>query len=256
MFFSTWETYHTHTLYLGYFNGPTEGLIIASLISIISGWYGPSFYHTPIVNAFPSLASLAGPSTSIADIWIPFVFGAFMIGHLPACVKHVYEARSKQGLSIMPLFIEWTPILIFTSAVTAWLLSPHSWLLKDNHLTLFCITLSLVFGRMTTKIILAHLTRQPFPMWTVLLTPLVGGAILANTPELGLPAVFDARTELIYLYGYLTFAFIVYARWAHLVCTSICEYLGINCLTIPRDKWRSANGGPVITGRPDSPKKD
>lgn len=27
MFFSTWETYHTHTLYLGAFNGPTEGLI-------------------------------------------------------------------------------------------------------------------------------------------------------------------------------------------------------------------------------------
>src|ERR1700710_30375 len=25
MFFSTWETYHTHTLYLGYFNGPTGG---------------------------------------------------------------------------------------------------------------------------------------------------------------------------------------------------------------------------------------
>jgi ethanolaminephosphotransferase len=23
MFFSTWETYHSHTLYLGYFNGPT-----------------------------------------------------------------------------------------------------------------------------------------------------------------------------------------------------------------------------------------
>jgi len=23
MFLSTWETYHTHTLYLGYFNGPT-----------------------------------------------------------------------------------------------------------------------------------------------------------------------------------------------------------------------------------------
>jgi ethanolaminephosphotransferase len=28
MFFSTWETYHSHTLYLGYFNGPTEGLIV------------------------------------------------------------------------------------------------------------------------------------------------------------------------------------------------------------------------------------
>jgi hypothetical protein len=30
MFFSTWETYHTHTLYLGYFNGPT-GLSIVSI---------------------------------------------------------------------------------------------------------------------------------------------------------------------------------------------------------------------------------
>ena len=26
MFFSTWETYHTHVLYLGYFNGPTGRL--------------------------------------------------------------------------------------------------------------------------------------------------------------------------------------------------------------------------------------
>ena len=36
MFFSTWETYHTHTLYLGYFNGPTEGLIIATAIMAAS----------------------------------------------------------------------------------------------------------------------------------------------------------------------------------------------------------------------------
>jgi hypothetical protein len=27
MFFSTWETYHTHTLYLGYFNGPTGAFL-------------------------------------------------------------------------------------------------------------------------------------------------------------------------------------------------------------------------------------
>lgn len=30
MFFSTWETYHTHTLYLGYFNGPTGKISQAS----------------------------------------------------------------------------------------------------------------------------------------------------------------------------------------------------------------------------------
>jgi ethanolaminephosphotransferase len=92
--------------------------------------------------------------------------------------------------------------------------------------------MSLVFGRMTTKIILAHLTKQPFPYWTILLAPLIGGALLSNLPAFGLPSV-GHDMELLYLRAYFVFAFIVYARWAHLVITSICEFLGINCLTIP-----------------------
>lgn len=39
-FFATWETYHTHTLYLGYINGPTEGILITCTSLIISGYYG------------------------------------------------------------------------------------------------------------------------------------------------------------------------------------------------------------------------
>ena len=42
-------------------------------------------------------------------------------------------------------------MVIFTLSSIAWLGSPHSVLLKENHLTLFCLTMSLVFGRMTTK---------------------------------------------------------------------------------------------------------
>ena len=36
MFFSTWETYHTHTLYLGYFNGPTGMSINTVLMHILT----------------------------------------------------------------------------------------------------------------------------------------------------------------------------------------------------------------------------
>jgi ethanolaminephosphotransferase len=231
-------------------------LIIASTMMIISGLFGPAFWTTPFVQTIPALSSVLSPTTNLTDIWVPFVFGAFLIGHLPPCVKHVWEARSENGLPLAPLFLEWTPIIVFSTACTAWLLSPHSWILKDNHLTLFCLILSLVFGRMTTKIILAHLTRQPFPYWTVLLTPLVVGAVVAQLPTFGFPPLFDATSELIYLYAYLVVSFVVYARWAHLVITSICDFLGINCLTIPREKWKDLNGGPVITGRSDSPKKD
>lgn len=121
---------------------------------------------------------------------------------------------------------------VYTGSIGAWLYSPYSTLMRENRLVLFCLTMSLVFGRMTTKIILAHLTRQPFPYWTVMLVPLVGGAILGNLPRLGLPGV-SATAELWYLRYYFVFAIVVYFRWALLVINSICSYLGINCLTIP-----------------------
>lgn len=99
----------------------------------------------------------------------------------------------------------------------------------------------------------------------MLLVPLLGGALLGNLPRVGLPSV-HATTELWYLRGYFAFAAAVYGRWAVLVIDSICDYLGINCLTItekpapgqvrdgesgaglPSVERRGANGGAVRKG--------
>lgn len=267
MFFSTWETYHTHTLYLGYFNGPTEGLILACTIMLLSGYYGPAIWSTPLVIHFPSFETYLG-DTTFRDLWVPILIISFLIAHLPACVVNVARARRAQNLPLAPLFLEWTPMVIFVVATTAWLGSPYSNLLKSNHLVLFCLTMSLVFGRMTTKIILAHLTRQPFPYWTVMLAPLIGGAVLVNHPYVPLPgktwSPVSAEVEVWYLRGYFVFAAIVYANWAVLVISSICRYLGINCLTIPSKPPASekfgnsrvkangvSNGLPISKGRKD-----
>ncbi|KAL8649568.1 MAG: hypothetical protein Q9210_004322 [Variospora velana] len=170
-------------------------------------------------------------SVSLLDIWFPVIFGTFLFIHLPACIVNVVKARRANDLPVAPVFKEWLPIIIFTGSCTAWLYSPYSTLMQENRLVLFCLTMSFVFGRMTTKIILAHLTRQPFPLWTVMLAPLIGGAVLGNLPLLGLSAV-TASVELWYLRAYFVFALVVYFRWALLVINSICDYLGINCLTI------------------------
>ncbi|KAI1392741.1 CDP-alcohol phosphatidyltransferase [Hypoxylon trugodes] len=239
MFFSTWETYHTHTLYLGYVNGPTEGLLIACSLMALSGIYGPGIWTERIVDLVGAhnlfgYEHLVGDH-SIRDIWILVIVGSLLFGHMPFCVLNVVKARRRNNLPVLPVFLEWIPMGVYTFSIGAWLYSPHSTLLRENHLVLFCLTMSLVFGRMTTKMILAHLTRQPFPYWTVMLVPLVGGAILGNLPRFGLPAV-TAQVEHLYLWAYFVFAFIVYSRWAYLVTTSICNYLGINCLTIPYEK--------------------
>jgi len=239
MFFSTWETYHTHTLYLGYINGPTEGILIACAVMAISGIYGPGIWTERIVDVFGpktlmGYAHLVG-DYSMRDFWIVMLAGSLLVGHIPFCVLNVVKARRRNGLPILPVFFEWIPMAVFTFSIGAWLYSPYSTLMRENHLVLFCVTMSFVFGRMTTKMILAHLTRQPFPYWTVMLIPLVGGAILGNLPRLGFPAI-SAEYEHYYLWAYFVFALVVYFRWAYLVTTSICNFLDINCLTIPYEK--------------------
>lgn len=236
MFFSTWETYHTHTLFLGYFNGPTEGLMIAAIIMMISGIYGPQVWQKPISEMVGHKETLG--AVSVQDFWAGLLLVAFFVAHLPGCVHNVVKARRTKNLPVAPVFLEWSPMILFCGSLVAWLGSPYSFLLKDNHLCLLCLTLSFVFGRMTTKTILAHLTRQPFPYWTALLAPLVGGAFLVNFPYFGFDPV-SAEIQLYYLWAYFFTSMIVYSRWAYVVCTAICNYLGINCLTIPEEKWKA-----------------
>ena len=208
-----------------------EGLILACTFMILSGYYGPGIWQQDITD-FLGHPEIFG-DYSVVDVWIPIILGTFCVAHLPACVTNVVKARRAQGLPVAPVFLEWSPIFVFVGATTAWLYSPHSTLMRENRLVLFCLTMSFVFGRMTTKIILAHLTRQPFPYWTVMLVPLIGGAILGNLPLIGLPSV-SVGVELWYLRAYFVFALVVYFRWALLVINSICAYLGINCLTITK----------------------
>jgi ethanolaminephosphotransferase len=251
MFFSTWETYHTHTLYLGFINGPTEGLLIACAMMIASGYYGPGIWTQPLTPHLPTfftrflqdtlrLSDDAVATLSFRDFWVTILLSSLLLTHIPFCVYHVVRARQSRGQPIVPVFLEWTPMAVYTFCAFAWLYSPHSTICKENHLVLFCVVMSFVFGRMTTKMILAHLTRQPFPYWTVMLWPLVGGAVLANLPLVfgERAAVFNATSEWCYLVAYLAFAAVAYFRWAYIVTTSICRFLGINCLTIPHEKQR------------------
>lgn len=233
MFFSTWETYHTHTLYLGYFNGPTEGLILAASFMVISGYFGPQIWMCKAADILghPEIFR----DLSFRDLWVPVVLFTFFSAHLPACIYHVVKVRRAANLPVLPVFLDWFPMLVFSGACAAWLGSPYSSLLKTNRLVLFCLTMSFVFGRLTTKIILHHLTRQPFPYWTVMLVPLVGGALLGNLPVFGLPPI-DPVIEGWYLRGYLVFAFVAYMRWAAVVIDKICTFLDINCLTIRKKK--------------------
>lgn len=48
-----------------------------------------------------------------------------------------------------------------------------------------------------------------------------------------------AGMERMYLWAYFVVAAAIYFRWAFLVVGAICEFLGIQCLTIPEEKQRA-----------------
>ena len=45
---TTWETYHTHTLYLGYINGPVDGTLGLCVLFFFTGIYSREMWTWPV----------------------------------------------------------------------------------------------------------------------------------------------------------------------------------------------------------------
>ncbi|CAG8482114.1 11282_t:CDS:2 [Diversispora eburnea] len=179
-YLSTWEEYHTGILYLGYCNGPTEGVLLGCLLLTISA-------ITDLTDNIPGFIPMGW---TVVDILLASVY-----------IMKSYSEALSQLISIT----------IYSFSTYLWLSSPNSYIFRDKHFILFAMTIGIVFGRMATKIILAHLTKMPFPNKEIL------------TPEF----------EHYYLWAYFIFTAVAYLHWAFLVIDRFCAYLKIKCFRIP-----------------------
>ncbi|KAH9818484.1 CDP-alcohol phosphatidyltransferase-domain-containing protein [Melampsora americana] len=249
MYLSTWEEYHTGVLYLGFINGPTEGLLIAMAILLNSGFNGNQIWHSavktkfdlpiPVTNFFAGF----GHELKFLDLFVLFVLVALVIGHAPFCFYNVWKSvgqarkrnlkseQARLGLIGQPL-LRLLPLLVYTGASVAWITSPTSHLLENKKLMEWSLMLCLIFGRMSTRTILAHLTKGAFPFWSAMMLPLIMGSILVNLPTFGLPTLLTPFGELIYLRLSVFLSFVGYWLSTTKTIERFCEALQINCLTI------------------------
>jgi ethanolaminephosphotransferase len=96
----------------------------------------------------------------------------------------MYKACKKNNKPfVRTMLVQNMPIATYITCLCLWVTSPYSSILSHEHYILFAITTGIVFGRMATKVILAHLTKSAFPKFTVLLIPLIVGAALTNLPR-------------------------------------------------------------------------
>ena len=82
------------------------------------------------------------------------VFYTFNAATLTRSFYNVYQARKSRGQPFLSTLLQLAPIIVFFAANYAWLLSPYSNILKNGGLMRVGLTMTFVFGRMTTKIIL------------------------------------------------------------------------------------------------------
>ncbi|KAJ3155953.1 hypothetical protein HDU89_005516 [Geranomyces variabilis] len=232
-FFSTWENYHTGSLYLGYINGPTEGLIIACVMLCVSGVYGPDVWWQQISDALPSIGNLTPAGWTLMDLFLGGMLAMMAFTQVPISIYRVYETCKEKNKSVSEAMSQIGPFVVFMMSIYLWLGSPASHIL-DTHLVAFVIATGLVFGRIATAIILAHVTHMPYPTYWKLLTPVLFGTVITNLPVIFQSGpILSATGEAIYLYLFLVYAVASYLHWAVSVIDRFCTHLGISCLTIP-----------------------
>ncbi|KAH7339316.1 hypothetical protein B0J17DRAFT_654717 [Rhizoctonia solani] len=174
------------TLYLGYINGPTEGILIAIGVHLISAFFGPRIWHTT-VDLSGLISWISRPVTLIECFNVIVLLAVFVV-HAPVCFMNVHAACKSKGISFTSAISQNLIFVAYIGSCWVWINSPYSSLVSHttgsvSHGGLIEFTLLVVctFGRMLPRVIIAHLTHGPFPtLLPSVIFPILGGVSIVN----------------------------------------------------------------------------
>ncbi|EMG45692.1 Ethanolaminephosphotransferase [Candida maltosa Xu316] len=164
---STWEEYHTHTLFLSEFSGPVEGILMICIVYIITGILGPDIWTIELFQL--NLTSLGYDVYQVDTSIIYAVIGlASLYFNIASAMRNVakyYKNKGRDGKSssndaaqaykgLYPFFIYYSFVVLYL-----WV---YPQVLSDYGFPLI-ISIGCTVAFSVGRIILAHLTLQEFP---------------------------------------------------------------------------------------------
>ncbi|KAL0568840.1 hypothetical protein V5O48_013134 [Marasmius crinis-equi] len=263
-YLTTWEEYHTGALYLGVFSGPVEGILMIVAIYVITGIYGPSFWDTGILTflgleKYPPIKDLGIPNIGLNESFmavgaIGLAFNIINSYHNVRKASHPssssHSSTNKNRAPLLGLL----PFVISASIQVLWLSHPalsHSAIIYSPYFVPFLCAWGLQFAHTVGRMILAHVTSMPFPMWNSIWVWSLVGALDVNLPRIlgegyG-PIIQSTETRMgVFIWVTLAISVLAYGRFCYRVIGDITNYMGIACFTVrKRDKdgeWRDASG--------------
>ncbi|KAI0706168.1 Choline/ethanolaminephosphotransferase [Cytidiella melzeri] len=252
-YLTTWEEYHTGQLYLGVLSGPVEGIILIVGIFTITGIYGPVVWDEPFLTLL-SLDNVPSITHVIPNVGLNIVFmsyGAiFLIFNIVTSYINVFKAKLSSKESPWRPLLHLIPLPVTLSLQLLWLSAPtytHSRIIDSALFVPFLCAWGLQAAHQVGRMILAHVTKQPFPLFDALFLWSIVGAMDANMPLLfNKPPLIQHNLHNTGVIVVLTlvFSLLSYARFCTLVINDITNYLGIACFTVRKKdttgQWRRA----------------
>ncbi|CUM66061.1 uncharacterized protein PRCAT00003715001 [Priceomyces carsonii] len=169
-YMSTWEEYHTKTLYLSEFSGPVEGILLLTSIYILTGILGPDIWHVKIFELdLSSLGFDEAFEVNSSVFCMVAGLGALyfnIVGTMKNVKKH-YEKQNKGNLAkaneiSMVAYRGLIPFFAYYGSITLFLWFYPEVLSKHCFPLIISIGCTIAFS--VGRIILAHLTLQKFPI--------------------------------------------------------------------------------------------
>ncbi|KXS14978.1 hypothetical protein M427DRAFT_57121 [Gonapodya prolifera JEL478] len=245
---STWETYHTGTLYLSPFSGPVEGLLSSIIAILVAGIFGQHIYTAPLCSIIPnapcgvSANHIAGGmaiATSLYNIFAALYNVQRIIAPIskrssPSAHPPPHSSAAHSTMTPSPV-LTLLPLPCFLLLTALWTLATPS-ILSARLFVPFLAATSFTFGYHVGLMVLAHCCRAPFPLWNVLYTATWVGAGAAWGIACGAipipPGWSEEDIHAALVYAYLAASLLVYAHFAWDVIERLCEVFDIWCLRI------------------------
>ncbi|KAI9598153.1 ethanolaminephosphotransferase [Syncephalis fuscata] len=235
-YLTTWEEYHTGTLYLSYFSGPVEGVIMIVISLLMTGYLGPSFWLLPykqVLGLERILPDSLVPNGQLNHVVVVVSF-TILIYNIASSVANVIYAKKSTTSQLFNAIVGLVPFGAVSVATYSWLrTSPE---LLTHHLVAFIFYIGATFGIMVGRIILAHVVKSSFPFFNITQIPLLFGSLNALLPLFNMKPIISFTHETTYLYASLALVGATYAYFCKAVIRDICNYLDINCLSIKQKK--------------------
>mmetsp|Transcript_24532 Transcript_24532/g.40359 ORF Transcript_24532/g.40359 Transcript_24532/m.40359 type:complete len:392 (+) Transcript_24532:177-1352(+) len=225
---ATWEEHHTGVLFLGVISGPIEGLLVMVAIYLLTGFAGPELWMTSLKDAI-GLEGVWGSYSLAESLVIVQIIVA--VGLCAYSIKTVVTHLRAQGRSVTEAFAMFIPYSFLVILTITWILCSPTRIFTHRPRTYIC-TVGFLFANQVARLILAHLTDQPFEPGNLILFPLGAGALHAFVSSRVLSGVPLISEDLL-LDAALVTSVIAWAHLAYNVINEITAYLNISCLTIP-----------------------